>query len=67
MLVIVAADRGHVLSDRANDLAAVPAWNRPPLADPVVIPLPGGGTVVIRAVDIKRDPADTLIAAPATR
>jgi hypothetical protein len=37
-------------------------WNQPALADPFVIALPGGGTVVLKAFDIKRDPGDTLTA-----
>jgi hypothetical protein len=39
-------------------------WDRPALTDPCVIPLAGGGTFVVTAFDIKRDPADTLT--PAT-
>ncbi|MDY3550950.1 hypothetical protein R5W24_000019 [Gemmata sp. JC717] len=37
-----------------------PGWDRPSLTDPFVIPLPGGGTVVLTAFDIKQNPADTL-------
>ncbi|AWM41820.1 hypothetical protein GobsT_70690 [Gemmata obscuriglobus] len=37
-------------------------WDRPSLTDPFVIPLPGGGTVILTAFDIKQNPADTLVA-----
>ena len=37
--------------------------NRPALADPVVLGLPGGGSVAVRAADVKRDPAHTLTSA----
>lgn len=33
-----------------------------PLAPVVRVALPGGGDVVVRAFDVKRDPADTLVA-----
>jgi hypothetical protein len=60
LLVVVAAGRGDVLTEWADDLAGSAVWNRPALTDPVVIALPGGGSVVLKAFDIKRDPADTL-------
>ncbi len=47
---------------RADEMVASTVWNRPALTEPFVIPLPGGGTVVLTAFDIKRDPADTLTA-----
>ncbi|QDU19052.1 hypothetical protein [Urbifossiella limnaea] len=62
VLVVVAAGRGDVPTDWADDLARLAAWNRPGLADPVVLVLPGGGSVAVRAVDVKRDPAHTLTA-----
>jgi hypothetical protein len=64
LLIVVAANRGEVLKEYADDdLAGWAVWNQPALTDPVVIALPGGGTVILRAFDIKRDPADTLTAA----
>jgi hypothetical protein len=63
LVVVVAASRGDVLAERAGDLADCAVWNQPALTDPCVITLPGGGTVVVRAFDIKRNPADTLTAA----
>ncbi len=62
LLIVVAASRGDVLTDWADDLAGSAVWNRPVLTDPFVISLPGGGTVVVKALDIKRNPADTLTA-----
>jgi hypothetical protein len=56
--------RGDVTTEWAGDLAGCAVWNQPALTDPFVIPLPGGGTVVLKAVDIKRHPADTLTNAP---
>ena len=60
LLIVVAASRGDVLTDGVGDLAGCAVWNQPALTDPFVIALPGGGTVVLKALDIKRDPADTL-------
>ena len=63
LLVVVAASRGDALTEWAEDLAGCPVWNRPVLTDPFVISLLGCGTVVLKALDIKRDPADILTAA----
>ena len=63
VLIVVAAGRGDVAADWADDLAGLPAWHRPALADPVVLGLPGGGSVAVRAADVKRDPAHTLTSA----
>jgi hypothetical protein len=46
--------------NRAGDTPGGEVWDRPALTDPVVIALPGGGTVVARAYDVKQNPADTL-------
>ena len=60
LLIVVAASRGDVLTDWADDLAGCAVWNQPALTDPVVISLPGSGTVVVKALDSKRDPAHVL-------
>ena len=60
LLIVVAVSRGDVLTDWADDLAGCAVWNQPALADPCIFSLPGGGTVVLKALDIKRNPADTL-------
>jgi hypothetical protein len=60
LLVVVAASRGDVLTERADYLAGSTVWNQPALTDPFFIALPGGGAVVVKAFDIKQDPADTL-------
>ncbi len=60
LLVVVAAGRGDAEADWADDLASLPVWGRPALTDPFRLTLPGGGSVVARAFDVKRDPADTL-------
>jgi hypothetical protein len=62
LLIVVVASRGDVMTQRADGLAGCAVWNRPALTDPFVISLPGGGTVVLKALDIKRDPAHTLTA-----
>lgn len=63
LLVVVAASRGDVMKEWGDDLAGCAVWNQPALTDLFVISLPGGGTVVVKAFDIKRNPADTLTAA----
>jgi hypothetical protein len=60
LLIVIAASRGDVLTDWADDLAGCAVLKQPALTDPFVISLPGGGTVVLKAFDIKRNPADTL-------
>jgi hypothetical protein len=60
LLVVAAASRGDVQTEWADFLAGCAVWSQPALTDPVVITLPGGGSVVVKAFDIKRDPADTL-------
>lgn len=62
LLVVVVASRGEVLTEWAERLAGFAVWKQPALTDPFVIALPGGGTVVLKAFDIKRYPADTLTA-----
>lgn len=63
LLIVVAAGRGDVTTEWASYLSGCAVWNRPALTDPFVISLPGGGSVVVKAFDIKCDPADTLTAA----
>lgn len=60
LLIVVAASRDDVTTGWAEYLAGFAVWNRPALTDPFVIALPGGGTVVLKAFDIKQDPANTL-------
>jgi hypothetical protein len=60
LLVVAVGSRGDVLTEWAEDLAGCAVWNGSPLTDPFVIALPGGGTVALKAFDIKRNPADTL-------
>lgn len=60
LLVVVAVSRGDVMAAWGDDLAGCQVWNQPALTDPVVMPLPGGGTVVVKAFDVKQDPAHTL-------
>jgi hypothetical protein len=56
LLVLVAVCTGDGPEGLANAVNEV--WNRPALTDPCVIPLPSGGSVVVKAFDIKRNPAD---------
>lgn len=63
LLIVVAASRTEVLTEWAEYLASCAVWNRPALTEPCVIPLPGDGSVVVKAFDIKQNPADTLILA----
>jgi hypothetical protein len=60
LLVVVAASRAEVRTEWADYLAGCAVWNQLALTDPVVIALPGGGSVVVKAFDIKQNPADTL-------
>ena len=60
VLFVVAAGRDDAEAGWAADLAALPAWQRPPLAEPFSLALPGGGSAAVRAFDVKRNPADTL-------
>jgi hypothetical protein len=46
-------DRPVGVADAANEI-----WNQPALADPCVIPLPAGGSLVVKAFDSKQNPAD---------
>lgn len=62
LLIVVVASRDDVVTDWAGHLADCAVWNQPALTDPFVIALPGGGSVVAKALDIKRDPAHTLTA-----
>jgi hypothetical protein len=48
-------DRPAGVADVVNEV-----WNRPSLTDPCVIPLPGVGSVVVKAFDIKGSPANML-------
>lgn len=58
LLIVVAVRTGDVLAGVADGANEV--WNRPALTDPCVIPLPGGGSVVVTAFDVKQNPDDTL-------
>ncbi len=60
LLVVALTSRGDAMTEWADELAGCAAWNGPPLTDQFVIALPGGGAVVLKAFDIKRDPAHTL-------
>lgn len=60
LMVVVAVGRGHMLAQWAGDLSSCAVWNRPPLTDPSVVTPPGGGSGVLKALDIKRNPADSL-------
>jgi hypothetical protein len=59
LLLVVAASRGDVLTEWADALTGCAIWNQPALTDPFVVAMPGG-SVVVKAIDIKRDPANTL-------
>lgn len=48
-------DRPAGVADAVNEV-----WNRPALTDPCVFLLPGGGSLVVKAFDIKQNPAETL-------
>jgi hypothetical protein len=64
LLIVVAASRSDVTTEWAEYLSGFAVWNRPALAEPFVIALPGGGSVVVKAFDIKREPAHVLTATP---
>lgn len=60
LLIVIAASRGAVMTEWASDLAGCEVWNQPALTEPFVVSLPGGGSVVLKAFDIKRDPTHVL-------
>lgn len=60
LLIVVQASRGEGLPGWAEDLENGPLRDRTALTDPFVIPLPGGGKVVVNAYDIKTNRADAL-------
>ena len=60
LLIVAAASRGDVMKEWGDDLAGCAVWNQPALTDPCIFSLPGSGSVVVKAFDIKRNPADTL-------
>jgi len=62
LLVIVVVSQGDVMVDLADDMAGCAIWNQLALTNPFVIALPGGGSMVLKAFDIKRDPTHTLTA-----
>ena len=62
LLVVLAASRGDVLTEWADYLADFAVWNQPALTDPFVLALPGGGSVVVKAFDLKQDPTHTRTA-----
>lgn len=59
LLIVVMVSRTN---DRPVGVAAAvnEVWNRPALTDPCVIPLMGSRSVVVKAFDIKQNPADVL-------
>jgi hypothetical protein len=62
LLIVVAASKGDVLAEWADYLASFALWTQTPLTEQFVIALPGGGSVVLKAFDIKQDPSHTLTA-----
>jgi hypothetical protein len=60
LLVVVVAGRDDVPSECIDFFEGCAVWNQPALTDPVVIHLPAGGSVILKALDIKRDPAHIL-------
>ena len=60
LLIVVVASRDDAMTEWAEHLADCAVWNQPALTDPFVIALSGGGSVVVKAFDIKCDPANVL-------
>lgn len=56
LLIVVAARTGEGPAGVADAVNEV--WSQPALTDPCVIPLPAGGSLVVKAFDIKQNPAD---------
>lgn len=63
LLIVVVASRDDVVTEWAEHLAGFAFWNQPALTDPFDLTLPGGGSLVVKAFDIKSDPANILTAA----
>lgn len=62
LLVVVVPRRGDGPTDAVDDLTGCAEWNQPTLTAPFRIALPGGGSVLVNAFDIKQDAAHTLTA-----
>ena len=61
LLVAAFASRDVLAKEQDARLAESAAWNRPALAKPFVVSVPsGGGSVMLKAFDIKRDPGDII-------
>ena len=60
LLIVVEASADAGLFERGDVLAGCAALDQPPLTASADITLPGGGAVVVRAFDVKRDRTDVL-------
>lgn len=60
VLFVVVASRVNVQTDWGRYLTDFAVWNQPVLTKPSELALPNGGSLVIRAFDIKCDPNDTM-------
>lgn len=58
LLVLVAVSKSDVLTTWGESLEAFAFWNRPPLTEPFVLSLPNGGSLVVRAFDVKQNEGD---------
>ncbi len=65
LLIVVAVSRGDVLTEWADLLASFALWNQPALTTPFTLPLSNGGSVFVKAFDVKRDSQHTLTSATA--
>jgi hypothetical protein len=58
LLVLVAVSRSDVLTTWGESLESSSVWNRPALTEPFAFSLPDGGSLVVKAFDVKRREAD---------
>lgn len=58
LLVLVAVSRSDVLKTWGESLEGFGVWNRPALTEPFSLSLPDGGSLVVKAFDVKRREAD---------
>jgi hypothetical protein len=54
MLVVVVVSQKDVLIDWGDYLGRLPIWSRPALTAPASFSLPGGGSVLVKAFDVKQ-------------
>lgn len=58
LLILVLVSQSEVLKEWGERLQRSGIWSRPALTQPFTLSLPGGGTLVVKAFDVKQDEAN---------